>query len=299
MRRASIEAVKVHLVDGTYELFRAWFGAPAARGPSGREVGATRGLLASLSAFLRDESVTHVAVAFDHVIESFRNGLFEGYKSSAGVPSELLDQFELAERAARALGMVVWPMVEFEADDAMATGARLYAELPGVEQLVVVSPDKDLCQCVRGDRVVVYDRKRRRFIDELGVVAKFGVPPSAIADYLALVGDAADGIPGIPGWGPRTAATLLARYGTIEAIPGDPRLWDVPVRGAPTLARALAERRDDARLYVKLATLRTDVPLTETLDDLAWQGARRAELLALCAEIGEGSLLERVVRWRD
>lgn len=292
-------AVKVHLVDGTYELFRAWFGAPAARGPNGREVGATRGLLASLNAFLRDEAVTHVAVAFDHVIESFRNRLFEGYKSSAGVPSELLDQFELAERAAHALGMVVWPMVEFEADDAMATGARLYAEQPGVEQVVIVSPDKDLCQCVRGESVICYDRKRRRYTDEAGVREKFGVPPSAIADYLALVGDAADGIPGIVGWGPRSAATLLARYGTIEAIPEDPRVWDVPVRGAPALARALTERREDARLYVKLATLSTDVPLTESLEELAWQGARRAELQALCAEIGEVGLLERVVRWRD
>lgn len=291
--------MKVHLIDGTYELFRAWFGSPSARDATGREVGATRGLLASLHAFLRDEQVTHVACAFDHVVESFRNELFAGYKTGEGIEPELRAQFELAERAAAALGIVVWPMVEFEADDALASGAARFADDPRVEQIVICSPDKDLAQCVSGDRVVCFDRARRRLLDADGVRERFGVPPSAIADYLALVGDDADGIPGVPRWGARSAAALLARYGGIEAIPRDPGVWDVSVRGAAALGRELAAHADDARLYKTLATLRRDVPLRERLDDLEWQGARRSELLALCEEIGERSLPARVVRWRD
>lgn len=291
--------MRVHLIDGTYELFRAWFGAPSALDASGREVGATRGLLSSLNALLRDESVTHVACAFDHVVESFRNRLFDGYKTGEGLPPELLDQFPLAERAAAALGMVVWPMVEFEADDALATGAARYSSDAAVEQVIVCSPDKDLAQCVRGDLVVCLDRLRRRVTNEAGARERYGIAPTSIPDYLALVGDEADGIPGIPRWGARSSSTLLARYGTISEIPARAEDWDVRVRGAVALATSLAEHREQARLYVRLTTLRTDVPLAEELADLEWRGARRADLEALCAEIGESALLRRVTRWRD
>lgn len=291
--------MKVHLIDGTYELFRAWFGTPSARDAAGREVGATRGFLSSIHAFLRDEGVTHVACAFDHVIESFRNQLFAGYKTGEGLEPELLAQFPLVERAAAALGVVVWPMTELEADDALATGAALYGADPRVEQVVLCSPDKDLAQCVSGTRVVCLDRARRRLLDEDGVRERFGVPPSAIADYLALVGDDADGIPGVPRWGARSAATLLARYGSVEAIPLDCSAWDVKVRGAAALARELEAHATDARLYKELATLRRDAPLDERLDDLAWLGADREALQTLCAEIGERSLPARVVRWRN
>jgi 5'-3' exonuclease len=291
--------VRAHLVDGTYELFRAWFGAPPARDPSGREVGATRGLLSSLNALLRDESVTHVGVAFDHVVESFRNRLYDGYKTGEGLDEELFAQFELAERAARALGMVVWPMVDFEADDALATAARRLSRDPRVERVVICSPDKDLTQCVEADRVVCLDRVRRRVTDEAGVHARFGVAPSSIPDYLALVGDDADGIPGVPRWGAKSAATLLARYGHVDSIPDNPDDWDVRVRGAAALARSLVERREEARLFVRLATLRYDAPVSEGLDEMEWKGAERRDLEALCEELGETGLLSRVVRWRD
>ena len=289
--------MRVHLIDGTYELFRSYYGAPPATAPGGAEVGATRGLLRTLLVLLRQESVTHVACAFDTVIESFRNRLFPGYKTGEGVPAELLAQFGLAERAAQALGMVVWPMVEYEADDALATGAALWAEAPDIEQILLCTPDKDLAQCVRGDRVVCLDRRRQRLLDEAGVVAKFGVAPTSIPDWLALVGDKADGIPGLPGWGPRSAAAVLARYGRIEGIPEEASRWQVDVRGAPGLARVLLERRADARLYRTLATLRTDVPVPPDLDALRWRGARRLELDALCAEIGEQEILSRIPRW--
>jgi len=283
--------VRVHLVDGTYELFRSYYGAPPARAPDGREVGAVRGLLRTLLSLLNEDGVSHVACAYDHVIESFRNQLFPGYKTSEGVPEELMAQFPLAERATAALGVVVWPMVEFEADDALATGAARWAGEKGVEQVVICSPDKDLSQCVRGTRVVCLDRMRRRVLDEPGVVAKFGVPPASIADWLALVGDDADGIPGIPGWGAKSAATVLARYGRIEAIPDDAARWDVAVRSAVKLAAALAEKRDDAALYRRLATLREDVPLSESLAGLEWRGVRRGELTSLCHELGDTELL--------
>ena len=269
--------MKVHLVDGTFELFRAYFGAPPAMAPDGRPVGAVRGLERSLAALLREDGVTHVAVAFDHVIESFRNDLFEGYKTGEGVPADLLAQFHPAEDAARALGLVVWPMVEFEADDALATGAHLYAALPEVEQVVVCSPDKDLAQCVRGARVVTFDRMRRRLFDEDGVKEKFGVAPGSIPDWLALVGDAADGIPGVPRWGAKSAAVVLARYGRLEGIPDDDREWDVAVRGAAALAASLRSQREEARLYRTLATLRKDVPLPEDLEALRYRGARQEE----------------------
>ncbi len=291
--------MKLHLVDGTYELFRAYFGAPPARSPAGHEVGAVRGLLRSLLALLREDGVTHVAVAFDHVIESFRNRLFEGYKTGAGVPAELMGQFEPAERAARALGVVVWPMVDFEADDALATAAARWADDPALEQVVVCTPDKDLAQCVRGTRVVMLDRLRRQILDEQGVVAKFGVPPASIPDWLALVGDDADGIPGLRGWGAKSAATVLARFGHVEQIPDDERAWDVKVRGAATLAQSLREGRAALRLYKTLATLRSDAPLLETLADLEWRGARRDELARVCAELGDDDFAARVGRSRD
>jgi len=291
--------VKVHLVDGTYELFRAYYGVPPAHDAAGRPVGAVRGILATLLALLREPGVTHVACAFDHVIESFRNRLFAGYKTGEGIDPDLLAQFEPAERAASALGIVVWPMVEFETDDALATAAFRWHDEPGVEQVVICSPDKDLSQCVVGSRVICRDRLRRTDRDEAGVVARFGVPPASIPDWLALVGDAADGIPGIPGWGEKSAGTVLLRYGRIEAIPDDPAGWDVAVRGRDRLAASLRGRREDAALYRRLATLRTDVPLAESLADLEWRGARRGDLGALCREIGAEGLLPRVPRWRE
>lgn len=292
--------MKVCLVDGTYELFRAHFGAPKKR-VSGREVGASAGLLRSLLLLLRDERLTHVAAAFDHVIESFRNELFPGYKTSEGVPEELLSQFELAEQVTRALGMVTWPMVEFEADDAIATAAARSASEDRVEQVVIASPDKDLTQCVRAKRVVVWDRRRKIVLDEDGVEAKFGVRPESIPDYLALVGDAADGLPGIFGWGKKSAASVLAHYRHIEAIPEKAADWAVKPQRAYDLAAELRHQREAALLYRRLATLRLDVPLEESLDDLGWQGADRQKLTALCRdlELGEEDLLSRVPRFRE
>ncbi len=290
-------SVKAHLVDGTYELYRAYYGAPKAL-VAGQEVGATRGILRSLLSLVREDGVTHVGIAFDHVIESFRNELFSGYKTGEGVPEDLMSQFALAERASQALGVVTWPMVGFEADDALATAAARFAEAPGVDQVLICTPDKDLAQCVTGRRVVRLDRMRRLLLDEAGVVEKFGVPPRSIPDWLALVGDSADGIPGIPRWGEKAASTLLARFGRIEDIPDDPARWEVSVRGAAALASNLAARRDDAALYKKLATLRTDVPLAESFDDLEWKGAHRDVLIALCREIDDEEFVSRVPRFR-
>jgi 5'-3' exonuclease len=291
--------MNVHLVDGTFELFRCYFGAPKALAPNGAEVGGTRGILRTLLSLLRQDGVTHVGVAFDYKIESFRNDLFEGYKTSDGIPPDLWSQFRLAERAAHALGVVVWPMVEFEADDALATAAARAAADPAVEQVVICASDKDLAQCVRGSSVVCYDRMRRRMFDEAGVIEKFGVPPASIPDWLALVGDTADGYPGISGWGAKSAAALLARYGHIEAIPNDERQWTVNVRAAAALGAALREHRAEVELYKQLATLRTDVPLTEDTEALRWRGARRTELSQFCAEIGDEAFLEQIDRWRD
>jgi 5'-3' exonuclease len=291
--------MRLHLVDGTYELFRAYFGAPQATAPDGTEVGATRGVLRSLHALLREDGVSHVACAFDHVVESFRNELYAGYKTSEGVPADLLAQFPLVEKAVHALGIVVWPMVEYEADDALATAAARWADAPGVEQVLICSPDKDLAQCVRGTRVVGFDRMRRKVLDESGVVAKFGVPPASIPDWLALVGDSADGFPGAPRWGEKSAALLLARYGHVESIPDDDKTWDVTVRGAAALGESLRAHREDVALYRRLATLRTDVPLAESLDDLCWRGARREALAALGRELGDPGFRERVQRWRE
>jgi len=276
--------VKVHLVDGTYELFRSYFGAPAATSPAGREVGATRGLMRSLLGLLTQPDVTHVGVAFDHVIESFRNGLYDGYKTSAGVPRELLAQFELAERATHALGLVVWPMVEFEADDALATAAARFGEEAEVEQVVICTPDKDLAQCVRGTRVVQMIRRTRTIRDEAGVVAKFGVGPASIPDYLALVGDASDGYPGLPGWGAKSTAAVLSKFEHLEAIPDDPSTWHVNAANPTALARTLAENRGRALLFRDLATLRTNIPLFESIDELRWNGPTDA-FAALAAQL--------------
>jgi len=290
--------LKVHLIDGTYELFRSYYGAPEAKGRDGQPVGAIRGIVRSLLSLLREPGVTHVGIAFDHVIESFRNDLFPGYKTGEGLPEDLLAQFEPAERAAHALGLVVWSMVEFEADDAIATAAARFAAAPGVEQVIICTPDKDLAQCVRGDKVVRFDRMRRLMLDEAGVVARFGIPPGSIPDWLALVGDDADGIPGIPLWGAKSASRALASFRRIEAIPDDHARWNVSLRGAEALAASLRERRPEAALYKKLATLREDAPLPESLDDLLWRGVRREEMTALCAEIGEPELMERIERFR-
>jgi len=291
--------VNVHLVDGTYELFRAFYGAPAARSPDGDEVGAARGLLRSLVALLNQPTTTHLAIAFDQVIESFRNELFDGYKTGDGIDEDLWAQFPLAEELAAALGLVVWPMVEFEADDAIATAAGRFARSKQVDRVLLASPDKDLAQCVQGERVVLLDRMRDRVIDEAGVHEKWGVAPASIPDLLALMGDSADGIPGIPRWGAKSCAAVLSEYGSIERIPDDPETWRVKVRGASTLARNLTEQRDDALLYKRLATLRTDVPLGEKLADLAWRGADRDALEAVCERLGDRRSLDRVPRWRN
>jgi 5'-3' exonuclease len=290
--------MQIHLIDGTYELFRAYFAVPKAAGPGGVETAAVRALFRSLAAWLRGGRVTHAGVAFDTVIESFRNRLFDGYKTGEGLDPDLFSQFPLAERLTHALGLTTWSMIEFEADDALATGAARAERDPAVERVFITTPDKDLAQCVRGERIVCYDRYKDAVLDEAGVEAKFGVLPSSIPDFLALVGDAADGIPGVPRWGKKSAAVVLRRFGTLEAIPRRAAEWGVEVRGAEQLALSLAQFHEEARLYKKLATLRVDVPLEETLADLEWRGARRAELAALCAEIGEDGALERVPRFR-
>ena len=290
--------MKVHLVDGTYELFRAFFGVPEARDAAGRPVGAVRGILATLVSLLNERDVTHVAVAFDTVVESFRNQIFDGYKTGEGIDPDLHVQFEPAERAIAALGLVVWSMVEFEADDGLATGAARFREAPGVEQVVICSPDKDLSQCIVESRVICRDRRRRLDRNEDDVLERFGVPPSSIPDWLGLVGDTADGIPGIPGWGAKSTSIVLGHYKTIEAIPDEAKHWDVQVRGRDRLAAALAEGREDAELYRRLATLRTDVPLGEGLDDLEWRGPRQTELEALCRVIGAEEILDRVPRMK-
>lgn len=289
--------MKLHLLDGTYELFRAHFALPSRTAPDGREVAAVLGVIETTLALLRQPEVTHLAVATDQVIESFRNRLFPGYKSSAGVPAELLAQFPLVEHALRTLGVVVWPMDELEADDALATGAARF--VGQVEQVVLLTPDKDLAQCVQEARVVLHDRRQQRTLDEQAVRERFGVPPALIPDYLALVGDSADGIPGIPGWGPKSTAAVLARYPGIEAIPADAAEWEVPVRSAPRLAAELAARAEEARLYRLLATLRTDAPILEDLEQLEWRGVPRAEFLGLCDELGFGGVRERPHLWRD
>ena len=263
--------MEIFLIDGTYELFRHYYAVPGARDTQGREVGAVRGVLASVLGMIKG-GATHIAVATDHVIESFRNQLWPGYKTSEGVDPELLAQFQLLEDVLTAAGIVVWPMVEFEADDALAAAAELAARDSRIQQVIICTPDKDLAQCVRGKRVVQLNRRTRAVIDEAGVIQKFGVPPQSIPDYLALVGDAADGFPGLPGWGAKSAAAVLAKFKHIESIPADPGEWKVNASSAGALAATLAREREHALLFKNLATLRTDIPLFDDVEKLRWTG---------------------------
>lgn len=289
--------MNIHLVDGTYELFRAHFGAPPKKSTSGQEVGATVGLLRSMLLLLSDPEVTHVAVAFDHVIESFRNKMYAGYKSSAGVDKVILDQFPVAEAAIKALGLVTWPQVKFEADDAIATAVAKFKKVKSVEQIVICSVDKDLTQMVEGNRVICWDRRREILLDEKGVIEKFGVSPESIPDFLALVGDSADGYPGIQGWGEKSTSTVLAKYKHIENISNDPAKFGLSVGRATTLLENLKSNYKDALLFRELSTLRTDVPLKETLADMKWQGAT-AKFKKVCKELGSESIIERVKKWQ-
>jgi len=289
--------MKIHLVDGTYELFRAFYGAPSKKSPAKREVGAALGLVRSMLLLLSDPEVTHVAVAFDHVIESFRNALYAGYKTGEGVEPVLMSQFPLAEELCSALGLVVWPMVEFEADDAIAAATARFKKNKSVEQIVICSVDKDLTQMVEGERIVCWDRRREIVLDEKGVAEKFGVGPASIPDFLALVGDSADGYPGIQGWGEKSTSTVLAKYKHIESIPKDPAKLGLGLGRATTLVENLQKNYAEAMLFRELATLRADVPLTETLADLKWQGAD-GHLKELCNELGDTRIAQRAPRWR-
>ena len=288
--------MKLHLVDATFELFRAFFSRPPEKGPDGRPVNAVHGLLDSMLSLLREPDVTHIGAATDHVIESWRNDLFPGYKSSAGIAPELLAQFDDAERALRAIGITTWAMVEDEADDAIATAVGRFGD--DAEQVVICSVDKDLAQCVDGNHVVLRDRIRNRTYDEAGVVEKWGVPPASIPDYLALVGDASDGFPGLPGWGAKSAAAVLHRFGTIDAIPPSPLDWEVPLRNASRLAATLADGQAEVLLYRRLARLNADARIdTGSLDELEWHGVPRAAFIQLCDELGFNRIRERVHRW--
>jgi 5'-3' exonuclease len=281
----AMSEVRVFLVDGTYELFRHFFGAPSHLNRAGREVAAVRGVVSSMLTLLKEQGgAPHLGVATDHVIESFRNHMWPGYKTGAGVDPTLLSQFGLLEEALEGLGVKVWPMVELEADDALASAAAVSAADPRVRQVVICTPDKDLAQCVTGGRVVQLDRRKKLVVDEAGVVEKFGVEPGSIPDYLALVGDSADGFPGLPGWGAKTTAAVLRRYAHLEAIPDAPGQWDVPIRGAATLAATLAGSRDQALLFRDLATLRTEPPALRSVEELRWRGPR-AGFAGLCAEV--------------
>jgi 5'-3' exonuclease len=280
--------VEVHLIDGTYELFRHYYALPSARDGSGREVAAVRGVVGSVLGMING-GAAHLGVATDRVIESFRNRLWPGYKTGDGLDPDLLAQFPLLEEALSALGIAVWPMIECEADDALASAAAAAAADPRVERVIICTPDKDLAQCVRGTRVVQLDRRRRITRDEGGVTAKFGVPPASIPDFLALVGDAADGYPGLPGWGPKSSAAVLSRYGSLEHIPDDWRTWGVNAASPAALAMTLARERKRAFLFRELATLRTDLRLFESVEDLRWTGPTPA-FAALAARLDAASL---------
>lgn len=273
----------IHLIDGTYELFRHYFAVPSAKDENGQEIAAVRGVVQSVLG-MASNGATHLAVATDHVIESFRNELWAGYKTSEGVEPELLAQFPLLEEALSAAGFVGWPMVEFEADDALAAAAVAAARDPRVEQIVICTPDKDLAQCVRGTRIVQLNRRTNVILDESDVIKKFGAPPESIPDYLALVGDAADGYPGLPGWGAKSSAAVLAKFGHLEAIPADSRDWGVKVTNANALAETLRRERDLAVLFRTLATLRTDIALFEDVEQLRWNGPTPA-FAALAARL--------------
>jgi len=279
--------VDIYLIDGTYELFRHYYALPSARDKDGHEVAAVRGVVGSVFGLI-NRGVTHLAVATDHVIESFRNGLWRGYKTSAGVDPDLLAQFQPLEDALKALGVTVWPMVEFEADDALASGAARAALDARVERVIICTPDKDLGQCVRGARVVQLDRRRNITRDESGIVSKFGVTPQSIPDYLALVGDASDGYPGLPGWGAKSTAAVLAKFGRLEAIPDDWGTWKVNAANAAALAATLARERERAFLFRDLATLHTSIPLFESVDELKW-GGPAPEFPTIAARLDEAA----------
>ena len=289
--------MNVYLLDGTYELFRHFYAVPSVKDPDGREVGAVRGVVGSVIAMLEDK-VTHIGVATDHVVESFRNDLWPGYKNGKGIEPTLLEQFLLLEDALGALGVVVWPMTTFEADDGLAAAAQRAAADPQVEQVFICTPDKDLAQCVRGRRVVQFDRRAGVLRDADGVRARYGVDPESMVDYLALVGDSSDGYPGLRGWGAKSTAVVLARYGHLEQIPPDETVWDVEVRGAARLARVLREGREQAELFRQLATLRADVPVFGSVDELYWTGARPA-FFDLCTRVNAPGFFKRAQALAD
>jgi 5'-3' exonuclease len=286
--------MKVHLLDGTYELFRHFYAMPRQADRDGHEVAAIVGVLGSVVGML-EAGATHVGVATDHVIESFRNELWQGYKTGAGIDPDLWSQFHPLEDALRAMGVVVWAMEEYEADDALASAASRASQDAAVEQVVICTPDKDLSQCVVGDRVVQLDRRKRELRNEAGVVQRFGVGPASIPDYLALVGDTSDGYPGLPGWGEKAAAAVLGRYAHLEAIPADHTTWQCTVRGAARLAAALGQHRDDALLFRRLATLRRDVPVFGAVEELRWRGAADG-FETLTQRLNASGLWERVRR---
>jgi len=285
--------MQIHLVDGTYELFRHYFAVPSHKTSEGIEVAATRGVLGTLVRLLED-GATHIGVATDHVVESFRNDLFDGYKTGEGTPPEIMSQFPLVEALIEAAGFITFPMIEFEADDALASAARIAKEDPSVNRILICSPDKDLAQCVTDDgRVVQFDRRQEVIYDAAGVREKFGVSPSSIPDFLALVGDSADGIPGLPGWGAKSSSLLLACYGTIEEIPLDPSRWDVPVRGAEKLAETLSQNFKEAQLYKDLTILRDNVPVMSNVSELEWVSPKE-HFTELCERLDASKLSERL-----
>jgi 5'-3' exonuclease len=284
----------VHLIDGTYELFRHFFALPAAADVTGREIGAVRGVLTSVLSMI-ERGATHLGVATDHVVESFRNDLYPGYKTSEGVPPELLSQFPVLEEALEAMGVVVWPMVQYEADDALASAAAQAAKDAQVKQVLICTPDKDLSQCVVGTRVVQLDRMRGVMRDEAGVVAKFGVKPQSIPDYLAVVGDSADGFPGLPGWGVKAAALTLSQYSHLEDIPKAWQEWDPSIRRARVLAESLFGAWNEALLFRTLATLRLDVPVFDAVEDLRWHGPRPT-FAEFCRRMQTPDLVGRVAK---
>jgi 5'-3' exonuclease len=290
--------VRLHLLDGTYELFRSHYGRKdTVTGPDGEDLKATLGIMESTLALLREPGVTHLAASFDTVIESFRNVMFPAYKSSVGMDPDLLAQFPVAETALEAIGVVVWRNIEFEADDAIAAAAIRWVE--EVEQVVIATPDKDLNQLVIGDKIVTYNRREQKILDEAAVVDKFGVHPESIPDYLALVGDTADGVPGLPGWGAKSASTVLARYPRLELIPESPADWEVTVRGSDKLAAVLRENQEAVYLFRELTTLRFDVPIEESLADLEWKGVPRPHFESFCASVGFDPDSIRVHRWAE
>ena len=285
--------MEIHLVDGTYELFRHYFAVPSHKTSEGIEVAATRGVLGTLVRLLED-GATHIGVATDHVVESFRNDLFDGYKTGEGTPPEIMSQFPLVEALIEAAGFITFPMIEFEADDALASAARIAKEDSTVNRILICSPDKDLAQCVTDDgRVVQFDRRQEIIYDAAGVRKKFGVSPSSIPDFLALVGDSADGIPGLPGWGAKSSSLILDRYGKIEEIPLDPNKWDVSVRGAGKLAETLSQNFNEAQLYKNLTILREDVPVMSNVSELEWVSPKE-HFTQLCDRLDASKLAERL-----